>query len=581
MAASEAVVACVSPDFLRSPYCRAEIEQALDEEKAIFPVFVRRLEAGQSLAEFKLAHLQYIDLTAEYAAGLRRLWAALPRPPLTPGQVLQRVRVGLLVAVLLVALIALVALSTNLGDRLFSPPATATLTPTPSVADRDIGVIVARFTVLDGSDSVTPEDAALLSERFSNRLEPELHEAMAQLSLTLGYLGPGTVGLLQGETRADRETSARALARAYGADIVVYGVLRRNTRTRQIELQPEYYVVPESFSEALEMTGAFRFGDEIGIDPPLESAFAATGALSARTEALAYVVTGLSKYVLEDFAGALSSFELAADVPNWDTAEGREVLHVLLGNAHLKLAQEAGFRCTREAVLVGAEAAITEYQAAQELAPDYSRAYAGLASAHYIRGLWAAPENDGCAAQLITLEPLESALDYLEQAEAATDQPSEIGVRTKLLMTRAQTLYFLWNTVEQFTPEEYDGLYDGLQQATAETIRNYARGDYPSVAALVVEAYILRGHALQVLGQYSAALDEYELALAVEGISAVRHMFGVGWIADCYYQLGDYAEAARRYQEALGIARTLDNAPAATYFEERRADAYRQIDTQN
>src|SRR5262245_51536943 len=44
MSASEAVIACVSPDFLRSPYCRDEIEQAKRENKAIFPVIVRRLD---------------------------------------------------------------------------------------------------------------------------------------------------------------------------------------------------------------------------------------------------------------------------------------------------------------------------------------------------------------------------------------------------------------------------------------------------------------------------------------------------------------------------------------------------------
>jgi tetratricopeptide (TPR) repeat protein len=500
----------------------------------------------------------------------------------TPRQVFHRLRFGLLAAVIVAILIVLIAVSTNLGDLLFSPDATPTLTPTPTVADKDIGVIVARFTIAEEDiDTISSDDSSLLSERFSNRLEPELNEAMAQLGLTFGYLGPATVGPLQGNTRAEREASARTLAQAYGADIVVYGVLEKNARTRQIDLQPEYYVVPESFSEALEMTGAFRFGGEIGIDEPLSAAFAATGTLTARTEALAYVVTGLSKYVLEDFEGALSSFELAASVPNWATAEGQEVLHVLLGNAHLKLAQEAGFRCERDAVLAKAADAIAAYLEAQKLAPNYSRAYAGLASANYILGLWTAPDNDGCANQLITLEPLETALDYLEQAESATDQPSEIGVRTKLLMTRAQILYFLWNTAGQFTADEYAGLYDELWQITAEIIRNYAKGDYPSVASLVVEAYILRGHALQVLGQFGDALDEYELALEVDGISAARNMFGVGWIGDCYYQLGDFAEAARRYQEALRIARSLNNEAAVTYFEERRDEAYSQLDAQD
>ena len=73
ISASEGMIACVSPDFLKSPYCRAEIEQAQREGKAIYPVIVRRLEAGQSMADMSLSHLQYVDLTQEYRQSLKRL----------------------------------------------------------------------------------------------------------------------------------------------------------------------------------------------------------------------------------------------------------------------------------------------------------------------------------------------------------------------------------------------------------------------------------------------------------------------------------------------------------------------------
>ncbi|MBZ0298402.1 MAG: toll/interleukin-1 receptor domain-containing protein, partial [Anaerolineae bacterium] len=66
---SVAVVACVSPDFLRSKYCRAEIDQAQRENKPIYPAIVRRLDSGQSLADMNLGHLQYVDLTQAYPQG--------------------------------------------------------------------------------------------------------------------------------------------------------------------------------------------------------------------------------------------------------------------------------------------------------------------------------------------------------------------------------------------------------------------------------------------------------------------------------------------------------------------------------
>src|SRR5260221_4763166 len=82
MSAAQGVIACVSPDFLASPFCRAEIEQAQQEGKPIYPVIMRRLGQDRSLADFKLDNLQFIDLTADYVAGLNRLLPVLPRPAL-------------------------------------------------------------------------------------------------------------------------------------------------------------------------------------------------------------------------------------------------------------------------------------------------------------------------------------------------------------------------------------------------------------------------------------------------------------------------------------------------------------------
>src|SRR5215213_6593588 len=62
MSAAEAVIACISPDFLSSPYCREEIDQARRENKPIYPVIVRALNVGQSLGDIGLDHLQFVDL---------------------------------------------------------------------------------------------------------------------------------------------------------------------------------------------------------------------------------------------------------------------------------------------------------------------------------------------------------------------------------------------------------------------------------------------------------------------------------------------------------------------------------------
>lgn len=578
MTNSEGVIACVSPDFLRSPYCLEEIEQAKQEGKAIYPVLVRRLDSGQDLKEIGLDHLQYVDLTQGYEQGLRRLMQVLPRPRFPARLVAQRVALVLLGLLLLVGIalggFTLVQQAVkNLEPTATAPPPT----PTLQVADYDVGVVVAQFALPDDG-SISSADADELIAQFSRLLESELQETMSRLRLTVGVLSPEEVGRIEGDTVSDRRENARDLARSRGADIVVYGSMTRNEVTGEVELQPEYYVVPDSFTDAQEMTGAFRFGRPIALHDPITQALNAEGALSSRTTALAHVVTGLVKYVLqEDYAGALESFESATGVPDWNEQEGREVLHILLGNARLKLAQQAAVECNRAEVLEQVDQAVSEYEQARDLADNYARAYAGLAAATYLQALWTPEENDGCANQLIDLDLLEQTLAHVEQAQTADDQPDEIGVESKVLLTKAQALFWLWNTVGEFSDEEYESLLDDFQRTTERILNNYEEGTYPSVASLAIEAYSLRGAVKQINGDCRAAIGEYANALEIPTISSSRRMFFVGWQGDCYYQLGQSGEAANAYSQALSIAQALGNEDSAAYYESLLMQVHAEI----
>jgi tetratricopeptide (TPR) repeat protein len=478
-------------------------------------------------------------------------------------------------------LFLVIAVGTGFSSILFPESRSASATPvpptpTPSVEGYDIGVVVAKFAVPQG-ESIDVEEADRLVEQFGRHLEAELTEALSQMERSLGYLGPQNVRRIEGIDFSEREKDAVRLADDYGADIVVYGVIWRDDKTGQVTIQPEYYVDPNRLSDALEMTGPYRFGDEIAIDEPISKAYETESALSARTTALTYVVIGLSKYLTEDYEGALASFELAEGVPDWEKTEGREVLYILLGNAHLKLAQEAASRCERSTVLKQVDVAKEAYTTARDMKPDYSRPYAGLASATLLLALWTPEENEGCNTPVVDLNLLDSVLNYVEQALNANDQPKEVGVQTKLLFTKAQALFFQWNTEEVFSEEEYDQLYDDFRATTQQIILNYEEERYPPVAPLVVEVYILRGYALQTLTEYRAALEEYGAALEIRGISASRRMFVIGWQGDCYYELGQLTKAAEAYGGALKIAEEIQNDHMAAIFAKRQAEVDREL----
>jgi hypothetical protein len=125
MSASAAVLACLSPDFLESPYCRAEIEQAQREDKPIYPVLVGRLRSDQSPAEMQLDHIQFVDLDRDYAEGLKRLTRVLPRPPVTAGSLLERFGVALAALTVIAGLLIIAVFGSLIAPVIAGP------TPTP------------------------------------------------------------------------------------------------------------------------------------------------------------------------------------------------------------------------------------------------------------------------------------------------------------------------------------------------------------------------------------------------------------------------------------------------------------------
>jgi hypothetical protein len=78
----QAVIALLTPIWLASKWCFAELVQARDRGKGIFPVKVQPCEAGGVFSD-----IQHIDLTADPDKSYERLWIGLLESGLDPQDV--------------------------------------------------------------------------------------------------------------------------------------------------------------------------------------------------------------------------------------------------------------------------------------------------------------------------------------------------------------------------------------------------------------------------------------------------------------------------------------------------------------
>lgn len=580
ISASEGMIACVSPDFLKSPYCRAEIEQAQREGKAIYPVIVRRLETGQSMADMSLSHLQYVDLTQEYRQSLKRLMRVLPRPMFPWRLVLQRLAVvgaGLLA---LASLFLVVMLGTQFG----APLANETRTPPPSPTDpaikEKLGIAVAYFDTSDLREKgIDPEPADRMVEQFGLLLNKELSASLTErMRLTYGYRGPEIVGRVAGD---DLASSAEELARKFRATILVYGKVELDEHD-VMKIEPVFVIDREQYADAWEITGHHRFGRPIPVvddqDPQ--------GELSSRTQALAYVVDGLAHFLLqEDYEAARESFLAAQAVPGWSTMQGREVLNILLGNTYLRLAGQAAWNCDRQGVLDQVARATAQFEEAEEVTQGaYFRPYSGLAAAKFLEARWSPPESDGCVTQQgdnpyepYDLAMLQQSLDYIQKAnETGNLWQTEPVVYSRLRMNEARVMLVMCGMTpsDEVTQETIDDACDKFQSLANEVISLYEERNDPTVAEDAALAYGWQADLLQLSGDYYGAVNLYQKALEIPGIAPEHRMLFTGYIGDCYYWLAQMADAPasllhqakRQYTDAREIAQSIGRQDDVTFY---------------
>ena len=594
MSGAEGVIACISPDFLASPFCKAEIEQAQSENKPIYPVFVRRLDAAHSLADFKLDHLQYSDLTTGYDEGLRRLLVALPAPQAPLRRALQVGRVTAAVVALLIVAFVVILLATQAGNVLTTPTATPIPpTPTVSLADYKVGVLMSYFAV-DPPGAMSQSDADQIVANFATSLKGQLSAELTDSELSFGMDGPQGVTRVEGSSPDARRQSAAARLLEHGAKVVIYGIIRYDDVQHRAVLEPEFYIdTGRYFNEASDITGSYAFGRDVPINDTGSSE-----SLDAKITALSYIMTGVFQYMTQHYDDALAAYDKALAVPNWNTNDGKEIVYALQGNAYMKLAQQAASTCDRATTLADTESAEAAYNQSLILAGDIdsdkfesaaeaglTRAYAGLANTYAVRALWLPEANDGCKANQLDVGTLQQADSYVALYELHF-HPEDFngGVRRKLLLTALQVRFLLW---AQQAVQSTDTLHDPTNpayvafiQVVHETIAGYADRTDNTWAFPVMEAHIFSGQAHYARGELTDAVDDYGAALAIyddpnnrDLLSPARAMTTYGWRGDAYMRIGNFAAASDDYDQALKLATSLDNASAEARYQQSRQSA--------
>ncbi|MFN8418213.1 MAG: toll/interleukin-1 receptor domain-containing protein [Anaerolineae bacterium] len=588
MSKAQAVIACVSPDFLKSPNCRAEIEQAQREGKPIFPVIVRRLDPEATLADFKLDSLQYIDLTQNYDEGLRRLLVALP-PPQQPLR--SALRIASVIAAAAVTLI-LLFLGARFAAQQGIESAVPTITAIPPTATLDlktydIGVLLSYF-VIDPANPIPADQADATIERLGKALDQQLTAELGRSGLNLTYKLDGPVGVrrIVGADPQQRKEDATRLLAERGAKVVIYGEIGYDATLQQPQLTPEFYIASgQYFNDAYDLTGSYAFGQKVPGDSLDERT-----KLGARVTALSYVMTGVFQQMTQKYSTALVNYQAALNTPEWTEEDGKEVIYALIGGAQMKLAETAARRCDRATVLDRTNDAETAFRQSQQIAdvvrPNFSRAYAGLANTYAVRALWLAEQNDKCARSLLTVSALDQAVTYIDQFREkfnlATEDPS---VASKLLLTEVQVRFLQWAARFASRDASADDYYQAFFKAASQVIDDYS-GRSGLFDSPVMEAHIFRGQSYYARGDNRAALADYDQAMGIYDASKARNPYPLiapdramtvfSLRGDAYVRLRDYTTAAAQYGEALKLAQALNNTTAAERYaaRQKQADAW-------
>lgn len=410
------------------------------------------------------------------------------------GQVIKIVNYDIRWLPVVIALVAVIGLMAYLYLQLRPDPL-------PTRMQKQFNVAVAEFLVQDEKGQPVQSDDGLdMGKYLYDQIQTNFEELELQKVVSWEVWDPEKTGFIAGQTRAEREQVAAVRAAEINAHVLIYGVITDQGADSRVE--PEFFVNHTSFSEAEEISGQHQLGRAIAVTLPFTEQIQAVEnpALASRSNALSLITLGLAYYSIDDFNKAIVRFQQAADDPHWLDNAGKEIIHLLLGNAYVRQASKE----QSPAYLPQASA---EYDQALAINSNYGRAKVGLAGVKYLLALGDPTQLTPGRAIVIDPAKLNDIDNLLDEIARLPDQPESANIETKVHFQRGML------ALARYRAKQPGGNWlTTAQTEFSEVTRHYEDGD-SGVKALASHAYAQLGGIAKVQGHLDLAIELLQKAV--------------------------------------------------------------------
>lgn len=386
----------------------------------------------------------------------------------------------------------------------------------PDRMSGDFNLAVAPFSVVgEEADARAGVDVA---NSIYGRLTANVEALTAPIIHVWGPTEPrlSPIRSIEGDTPAEREAAAAALAEKIDADIVVYGVV--TTTQQKWHVTPEFYISPKNFSDASEILGQHSLGEIFTVPGNDRRALRITSGekLTPRAEIISQMAVALTYYSISNYKRALEylqAIEQDEDIVLDDN--GAEVVYLLMGNTLNKLAQQQGQFALDEDeadialrkqywqkyyVLLGE--ADQYYGRALEVDAEYSRALVGRGNIAYLRYILTKNIAD-----------FDNAIALCEQALHATNRLASYHIETKVHFCLGQS-YGQRSRVETEAGNRERAI--NRERAMAElhaVVADYEANQDPRLREMAGEAHARLGSLYKDEAKYQQAIGAYQRAI--------------------------------------------------------------------
>lgn len=350
----------------------------------------------------------------------------------------------------------------------------------------DIRIVMTNFISLD--KNISTSISQNISQEVYTSIENNLQEVKNEYGkLEIELLPLSRIPSVHGQTLDEIEMKIQTLAQNADADIVIYGILTKDSASNSADIELFFYLPEDSTFGFPEFIGQDTWSSDIkyplGNEPQASlDKDKISGEISNKAKSLAYSIYGVWKYSVGEYETSNELFQKATENIPLQDAKGLSVWYLWWGNSALKLNDYKN--------------AYNYYQTALNLRPGYARAFIGLAETTISQA------NSFLADEGLqnTQEFIDTTNIFLENALSASDRPAsaDIDIKVESILGRiAQMKYYYFAPPDPALLDEAEAHYKNVISA------------YQSDNRRVVEQ---AGLSFMHLGEIYMARQEYELS---------------------------------------------------------------------